>query len=276
MAHFLPWPYPRALAHRGGGTLAPENTLAGIRCGIAHGFRAVEFDAMLAADAVPVLIHDETLDRTTDGRGRVAEHTAAQLAVLDAGGWRAARFAGEPVPTLAQAAALCRAAGVWMNVEIKPARGHDAATGEVVAKAVAALFADRLAAVAEGRDRADLPVFPPDAEVPLLSSFSPVALAAARVAAPRLPRGLLVDRVGADWRERLVALGAVALHTNHRHLTAAQARAVKAAGYWLFCYTVDEPARVAELLGWGVDAFCTDRVDRIDPSGPAPLASGLR
>src|SRR5512135_3726600 len=71
-----PWPYPRILAHRGGGTLAPENTIEAIDVGRAHGYRGVEFDVMLAADAVPVLIHDPTLERTTSGRGDVAAHTA--------------------------------------------------------------------------------------------------------------------------------------------------------------------------------------------------------
>ena len=69
MSHFLPWPWPRVLAHRGGGTLAPENTLGAIRFGYERGFRAIEFDAMLAADSVAVLMHDPTLERTTSGRG---------------------------------------------------------------------------------------------------------------------------------------------------------------------------------------------------------------
>jgi glycerophosphoryl diester phosphodiesterase len=99
----------------------------------------------------------------------------------------------------------------------------------------------------------------------LLSSFSPQALAAAREAAPELARGYLVDRVPADWRERLDALGCVALHVNHRHLTAAAAEAVTQAGYGLFCYTVNDPVRVDTLFGWGVDALCTDRIDRVQP-----------
>src|SRR6266568_3977912 len=79
-----PWPYPRVVGHRGGGALAPENTLAGIRKAAAMGFGGVEFDVMLSADKVPLLIHDETLERTTDGRGAVSAAPYAKLAGLEA------------------------------------------------------------------------------------------------------------------------------------------------------------------------------------------------
>jgi glycerophosphoryl diester phosphodiesterase len=246
------WRWPRVLAHRGGGTLAPENTLAALREGVARGFRGVEFDAMAPHDDDPVLMHDATLGRTANGRGAVAAHTAAELARLDAGGWHSARFAGEPVPRLAEALALCRAHALWPNVEIKPAPGHEARTGTLVAQTVALAYAAELTA----GDAAALP---------LLSSFSEAAVTAARVVAPRLPRALLVDRVPDDWAERVAAHAAVSLNVNHRHLTAAQARAIKAAGCALFCYTVNDPARARELLAWGVDAFCTDRLDLIGP-----------
>jgi glycerophosphoryl diester phosphodiesterase len=71
--------------------------------------------------------------------------------------------------------------------------------------------------------------------------------------------------VPSDWRERLARLGGVALHANHRHLSASRVAEIKVAGAWLFCYTVNEPARARDLLAWGVDAFCTDRIDLIGP-----------
>ncbi len=258
MTHHAPWPYPRVLAHRGGGTLAPENTLAAIALGVDYGFRAVEFDVMLAADDVPVLIHDETLERTTSGHGPVPAHTASELGRLDAGGWHSKRFRGEPVPTFEATVRYCRAHDVWINIEIKPAAGQARRTGEVVARATARLYADL---VRGGGDRAG----EVEPGVPLISSFSAEALAAARAVAPDLPRGLLVDRVPPDWVAQLRGLGCAGLHTNHRHLTAAAARAIKDAGFWLFCYTVDDPLRADEILGWGVDAYCTDRIDLIDP-----------
>jgi glycerophosphoryl diester phosphodiesterase len=252
------WPYARVLAHRGGGTLAPENTLGAIRVGIEYGYRAVEFDAMLPRDDVPVLMHDPLLARTARRAGAVAQYSAAELAGFDVGRWHSPRFAGEPVPTLADTLALCRGAGVWCNVEIKPAPGRERATGRVVAQTVAHAYADRVRPGGSRRDGAD-------SQVPLLSSFSVDALQAARAAAPDLPRGWLVDRVPADWAARLADLDCVAVHTNHRHLTAPLAAAIRASGAWLFCYTVNDPARARALLAWGVDAFCTDRIDLIGP-----------
>ena len=245
------WPWPARIAHRGGGTLAPENTLAGLREAAARGFRAVEFDVMLSADRVPLLIHDETLERTTDGTGEVARTSWERIAALDAGTWLDRRFAGERVPGFAQAAALCVELGLWANVEVKPAPGHERDTG---------LAAARIAAQAWPAASA------PPHGIPLMSSFSEEALTAVREAEPGLPRALLVDRVPADWHERLQAHGCVALHTNHRHLEAATARAIKDAGYGLACYTVNDPAIEAGLRAMGVDAVFTDRLDLFAPA----------
>ena len=262
MKHAVPWPYPRLLAHRGGGTLAPENTVAAIGVGRAHGYRGIEFDAMLAADDVPVLIHDDTLERTTSGRGDVAALTSTELGRLDAGSWHSSAFRGEPVPMFEAAVRYCRAHDIWINIEIKPAPGAAARTGDVVARATSRLYADLVRAGADAAARVE-------PRVPLFSSFERDALVAARRAAPDIPRGYLLDRVPADWHAQLRALGCVALHTNHRHLTRAIAEEIKGAGYWLFCYTVNEPARADELFDWGVDAMCTDRIDLIAPGCPA-------
>jgi glycerophosphoryl diester phosphodiesterase len=246
------WPYPKIVAHRGGGTLAPENTIAGLRCGLAYGFHAAEFDVMLSRDGIPVVVHDPELGRTVNGHGAVSDFSAADLARMDAGGWFGPQFAGETVPLFGAVLEYCRAQRIWMNIEIKPAPGFDAETGRVVAAAARAAFAAEIAA-------GDIQ------HMPLLSSFSVDALAAARDTAPDLPRGLLVDRVPDDWEAQIHALGAVALHTNHRHLTPDLAAAVKRAGLGLFCYTVNDAGRAREILAWGVDGFCTDRIDLIGP-----------
>jgi len=252
------WLYPKILAHRGGGSLAPENTLAAMRCGLAHGFHAVECDVMLSSDSIPVLMHDPQFGRTVPGNGRVCDTPARQLAAMDAGAWFGKTFAGEPVPLYEQVIAFCKENRIWMNVEIKPAPGFDAETGRVVAETTQRLFAQELAS----GDPASLP---------LLSSFSYEALRAAQAAAPGLPRGLLVQSIPADWLDRMRELDAVALHADHRKLTEAMARKVKAAGYGLFCYTVNTPARAREIMAWGVDAFCTDAIHRI---GPDPASIG--
>jgi glycerophosphoryl diester phosphodiesterase len=252
------WPYPRLIAHRGGGILAPENTMAGMRCGLAYGFRGVEFDVMLAQDGVPVLMHDPVFGRTVSAPGGVLDYSSHALSALDAGSWLSEKFRGEPVCTLLQAMQFCTQHGLWMNIEIKPAAPEAAAaTGAAVATLVRTFFAAQLATHRPGVC---------DARLPLFSSFSFDALRAAQAAAPELARGWLLDTIAEGWQAQLQALGAIALHTNHRHLSAALAADVKRAGYGLFCYTVNEPARAREITGWGVDAFCTDRLDLFSPT----------
>lgn len=242
-----PWPYPRIVAHRGGGALAPENTLAGMRCGLLHGFHAVEFDVMLSRDHVPVVMHDPQLGRTVAGSGDVPDYSAAELTAMDAGAWFAAQYAGERVPTYRQVFDFCQEKRIWMNVEIKPAAGFDDITGHTVAE----LTRDWLATT----HGATLP--------PLLSSFSYDALMASKATAPEIARGYLIDIVPPDWLTQLRAIDAVALHTNQQNLTRELAQEIKQAGYGLFCYTVNDPLRARDLLSWGVDGFCTDRIDLI-------------
>lgn len=241
-----PWPYARIIAHRGGGRLAPENTLAGLTKARELGFGGVEFDVMLTADATPILMHDETLERTTNGRGAIAATAYRDLLKLDAGRWFSREHAGEPVPSFERASRLCLELGLWANVEIKPAKGFDAQTGKAAALLARELWRD-----------APLP--------PLLSSFQPLALAAAREAAPELPRGALTERIPADWQSWMSGLGCVSLHCDHRLLREGEARAVRDAGYWLLCYTVNDPAVARALFDWGIDAIVTDRLDLIAP-----------
>lgn len=237
-----PWPYPRLFAHRGGGLFAPENTLAALRTGAAWGYRGVEFDVKLSADDVPILLHDDTLERTTNGRGAVAQTAYRDIATLDAGGWYSAAFAGEPVPSFAAAAQLCRELGLVPNIEIKPCPGREVQTGTLVAALAQQMWAEQ-------------------SVKPLLSSFSEAALDAARNAAPALPRGLLVEQIPDDWEQRLRALGGTSFHCNQRGLTAAQVTAIKQTGFPLLVYTVNDPARATELLAWGVDGLFTDALD---------------
>ncbi|MGR3910363.1 glycerophosphodiester phosphodiesterase [Burkholderia sp. SR8] len=238
------WPYPRVVAHRGGGTLAPENTLAALDEGARRGHRMVEFDAKLSADDVTFLLHDDTVDRTSNGSGAAAGMRYAALAALDAGAWFDARFAGERMPTFEAAAARCIAHGLAANVEIKPCPGRERDTGRRVAADAAAYW-----------HGAAVP--------PLLSSFSFDALEQARAVAPALPRGMLYDAIPDDWHAQVGALDCVSLHANHNALDEPLVRAIKAAGLRILVYTVNDLARARELARWGVDAVCTDRIDLI-------------
>jgi glycerophosphoryl diester phosphodiesterase len=237
------WPYPRLVAHRCGGKLAPENTLSGFDACVQHGYRMVEFDAKLSADNQVFLLHDDTLDRTTNGCGAAAQHTWAQLAALDAGSWFDRKFAGVRLPTLADAATRCERDALAANIEIKPCPGRDALTGELVAAAALSLWRR--------------------SQMPLLSSFSYDALAAARKVAPTLPRGMLFDAVPRDWRRIVHELECVSLHADHRHLTDALVAEIRAAGLRVLAYTVNDPVRARKLVQWGVDMICTDRLDLI-------------
>lgn len=238
------WPLAPVLAHRCGGALAPENTLAGLAAAAALGCGGVEFDVMLSGSGSPLLIHDETLERTTDGRGCVAETSDDRLKQLDAGRWFGEAFAGERIPMLNEAAGRCIALGLSVNLEIKPSRGTDAVTGRVVASVASALWAG-----------GNVP--------PLLSSFSVDALRAAAKAAPRLQRGLLVKQVPADWLERCRSVGAVALHVDARYLSHDAVAELRGSGLRVATYTVNDPARAQELFAWGVNCVITDRPDLV-------------
>lgn len=243
--------WPRLCAHRGGGLHAPENTLAAMRAGRAHGYRMVEFDVKLSRDGMPFLLHDDRLERTTDGVGRACDHDWHALSRLDAGRWHGARHAGEPIPTLAAVARFLDANGMAADIEIKPCAGRDAATGRAIARAAAELWRD-----------APVP--------PLLTSFSEAALRAARHAAPHLPRGLLVEAVPADWRARLGALGCVAIVPQHGHLTADLVEQAHGDGFVVATYACNDPERARMLLEWGVDCVITDALALL-----APLAGSL-
>lgn len=259
MSTIRPWPFARVSAHRGAGTLAPENTLEGFRAGLSHGFHAFETDAMLAKDGVPVLMHDEHFGRTIRDTRSVPELTSLEVRALDAGSWFGPQYTGVPPAGFEQAVRWCRANRVWLNIEIKPAKGAERETGRTVGHLTGELYADLIRP--EGDTQAG--IVP---EAPLFSSFKPEAIRGALETCPSLPRGLLVDVLPDNWRELLAELRCVALHCNHLRIDEAFVREVKSLGYWVFCYTVNDPDRARELFSWGVDGLCTDRLDRVRPS----------
>ena len=112
---------PPVTSHRGARGHAPENTMAGMRKAVELGARWIEFDVKLTADDEPVLFHDDTVNRTTDGKGPVARMTLEEIRKLDAGRWFSPDFAGEPVPTLAEAMDYLAATGIGANVDSRVA-----------------------------------------------------------------------------------------------------------------------------------------------------------
>ncbi|HEY9222525.1 MAG TPA: glycerophosphodiester phosphodiesterase [Variovorax sp.] len=242
------WPYPRWVAHRGAGKLAPENTLAAFRLGAQHGYRMFECDAKLSADGVPFLMHDATLERTTSGHGIGGDQPWHTLSQLDAGSWHSRAYAGEPLATLENAARFCLHNGYLLNIEIKPTPGVERRTGEVVARDAQRLWAGQ-------------------AIPPLLTSFKTEALAGARDTAPELPRGLLLDTLRDGWLAAARDLGCVAVVCNHALWDAHTVAQARDAGLRTLSYTVNDEWAAERLIALGTDGVITDRVDLFSPAG---------
>ncbi|MCC2595482.1 glycerophosphodiester phosphodiesterase [Pusillimonas sp. MFBS29] len=241
------WPYPALIAHRGAGRHAPENTLAAFRLGARQGFKMMEYDVKLSRDGVAMLLHDDSLDRTSNASGNAAERSWAELAEVDAGGWHSAEYAGEPLPSLHAIAAYTLANGICSNIEIKPHTGLEAETGTQVARLARKLWAGAT-------------------QAPLLSSFSETALEAALKEAPELPRALLIAKeVPADWHDRVQRLQCCGLNLNDRYTTKSIVDEVRKAGCTVAIWTVNDAARAQELLDWGCNAIVTDEVFSMTP-----------
>ena len=240
------WHFPKWIAHRGAGRLAPENTLAAFKLGASHGYRMFECDVKLSSDGVPFLLHDDSLDRTTSGHGIAGQQTWASMQKLDAGSWHSAPYKGEPLPSFNAIAAYCIGNGFDLNIEIKPTPGTDEQTGTVVAQHAARLWQN-------------------ESRKPLLTSFKPDALQATQDAAPDLPRGLLLHELWKGWLETALMLGCVAIVGNHKLWDTSSVTQAKSAGFKLLSYTVNDEADVQRLLALGTDGIITDRVDAFKP-----------
>ncbi|MCV2370078.1 glycerophosphodiester phosphodiesterase [Roseateles oligotrophus] len=240
------WPLPFWIAHRGAGKLAPENTLAAFRLGAQYGYRAFECDVKLSSDGLPFLLHDATLERTSNGQGVAGALSWSELSRLDAGGWHSRSFAGEPLPSLIAVARFVIGNRYALNIEIKPTPGQELLTGQVVGREVLRLW--------QGSGLA-----------PLFSSFDPLALQGALESAPAIPRGLLLDSLREGWLAEAQALACRAVITNYRLMDAATIAKIHAAGMQALVYTVNDAATAQTLIGDGVDGIITDAVDRFSP-----------
>jgi glycerophosphoryl diester phosphodiesterase len=227
------------IGHRGAAGCAPENTLAGLRKAKELKCHWVEFDVRLTADSQLILLHDERLERTTNGRGRAALLPLAEIRRYHAGHRFATLFPGERVPTLTEAVAFLGEAGIGANIELKSVRGREAETGAIAAELLCWLW-------------------PPQLPAPLISSFSPKALAAAQACAPRIAGGILFHAVPRNWRVLAEKLGCATVHADHRRLHPALVVEIRKSGYPLLAYTVNDPARAHKLFSWGVTSVFSD------------------
>lgn len=239
-----PWPYPKWIAHRGAGKLAPENTLAAFQLGASYGYRMFECDAKLSRDGVSFLLHDADLERTTNGTGVAGSFNWSHLSQLDAGSWHSDTYIGEPLPTLESLATFCLANGYFLNIEIKPTPGFEAVTGSTVASEAMRLW--------QGES---IP--------PLLTSFKTQALATAKQTAPYLPRGLLLDALWDGWLEAALELDCLAIVCNYKLWNKELVDTVHAQKMRCLSYTVNQEDIAESLINLGTDGIITDSVDKL-------------
>jgi len=231
-----------SIAHRGASAAAPSNTLAAFEAALQQGADGIEFDVRLCADGVPVVIHDATVDATTDGSGAVSAMTLSELKDLDAGSWFDPAFAGERIPALTE---VLEALGgrMLLNVELKGG----------------ALLDDRLErAVAKAIEHYGL------AEQVLLSSFNPLTLRHLQRHAPHLSTGLLT--ASSAWLKgvlgrALASQGLAALHPHHTLVDEDYVRWARQHGYRVHVWTVDEASEMRRLIRAGVDGIITNVPD---------------
>jgi glycerophosphoryl diester phosphodiesterase len=216
---------PLILGHRGSPARAPENTLLAFRLALEEGADGVELDVQPAADGTAVVIHDPTLERTTDGAGEVAARGWGALAAVRAG--------GEPLVRIEEAAAWAAGSGAWLNVEIKSPGAEGAAIAAVEGAGVLART--------------------------FFSSFLPDVVARAMERAPHAAHFLLAERWDDEARAHARRLGVRGVCLHHAAATPPALDELRAAGLDAVVWTVDNPARIRELLAAGVRALITNR-----------------
>lgn len=244
---------PLILAHRGASAYAPENTIAAFRLAHELGADGIELDVQLTRDKIPVVIHDDTVERTTNGKGRVCDLTIAEISSLDAGTWKTNDYAGEPIPTLAQVLdslsdwlrPIGRASPCLLNVELKTEYLLTDGLEQQVLNVIARYgLQNRI----------------------LLSSFSPLSLHRARAINRDIPRGLLYDATMAlPLRKAWLRFWAApqAMHPEAPMIDAAYMNWARRKNLQVNTWTVDDPADAQRLAELGVHAIITNKPDVI-------------
>ncbi|MDU6679259.1 glycerophosphoryl diester phosphodiesterase [Actinomyces sp.] len=228
-------------AHRGASAIAPENTMAAFKKAVEAGATWIETDVDVLKDGTPILIHDSSLDRTTNRSGSYYDLTVSDLDGIDAGSWFSPEFAGERIPTLAQLVAFMNETGLNANIEIK----SNEAGAQMSLQLVDAILKELEAL---------------DGPQVIISSFNHVLLKIFKDKAPQYSVGALfvAENLWDDWKSILELVGADYIHPDDSTLTRAQVQAFREAGYGVNVWTVNSPARANELFNWGVTGIFTD------------------
>jgi len=240
----MPLKLPKIIGHRGACEYAPENTLDGIHTAADLGVEWVELDVKLTKDEVPIIFHDEELDRTTNGHGPVALMTYEDIKQLEAGSWFAESFAGEKIPTLEEAVDVIIERGLGLNLEIKPCPSREKETAEVVL--------DQLSQIWDDHDRL------------LISSFQHVSLETCRDMAHDWDIGMLLpEEWPENWEELAEYLQPSVFNINGNACNREQVEILMDMEKPILAYTINDPQRARLLQSWGVDGFFSDVPDVI-------------
>ncbi len=233
---------PLIFAHRGACRAAPENTLPAFEAAIRLGADGIELDVQYSSDAVLMVIHNPTLEKTTDGAGRVSAHTRAELGELDAGSWFDPQFAGTHIPTLDEVLDVTNGR-LLVNIELKALDGLKSELGaDVVALVRARGMAQQV----------------------VISSFNPFALRQAKQAGPEIECALLLAHDLPTWMRLGVTRRysrADSLHPDAEMADAAYVARAQKLGMPVRVWTVDDEAELRRMIGLGVDAIITNAPD---------------
>jgi glycerophosphoryl diester phosphodiesterase len=229
-----------AIAHRGASGYAPENTLAAFRRAVAQGVTFIETDLHLTRDVHFVAIHDDTVDRTTSGRGAVKEMTLAEVRKLDAGAWFASEFIGERVPILEEILDFSRKHDVVFYLELKSD----------------GFWGGEHALISALRDSGEI-------QRMVIISFDPAILANLRKLEPLLMTGMLSDGQLANPFEQAQEIGARQLVLRGDLLTPNLLQEAHRRDIQVVCWTVNQPAHMRLLASAGVDGIMSDYPDRL-------------
>lgn len=232
----------RVIGHRGAAAYAPENTLVAFDKALALGCQCIEFDVMLSLDGEPFVFHDESLKRTTNGQGDLGLVDAAYLQTLDAGKWFSRDYKNEKIPHFRDVLQWLIFADINANIEIKPYPGMAKQTATTVMTYLSRYW-------------------PQQKPLPLISSFSIEALYLCRHIGSEVPLGLLMHEWDDNWLIKAQELQCYSIHLYKRELSVARVQAIKAQGYQLFVYTVNNKRHAQKLLDNGIDAIFSDYPD---------------
>jgi glycerophosphoryl diester phosphodiesterase len=229
------------LAHRGASGHAPENTMAAFRLAEQLGADGFELDVQVTRDGVPVVIHDELLDRTTNGRGLVLHHTLAEIRALDAGSWYGSAFVGEKIPTLEEVL-LTFGKRMLLNIELKNSYHH---MPELEEKTIALIRKYHIE------------------KSVVVSSFHHGSMQRVHQLAPDIPTALLYDCCLVDAVGYAKRLGASALHPFYATVREELIEEAHREGIEVGVWTVNEPDAMERMIAINVDAIITNYPDRL-------------